>query len=1773
MNEKGRQTKLLAAIAIIAMVVCAIAVVMPSGQVDAVDDSTSAYEARIGDVSYSTFEAAVDAAVDGDTIEILANLNVDEFITITNKTITIDLNGFTITGTATYDGTEIPQGYVLKTASGADVIINGPGKITNSYTIPSDAEDPIVNKAYGILLAGTDSTLTLNNVTVDAKQYGITATGYVTAGKNATHTDLRDETITEDTVFPTHLYINNSTINSPYGAVSTNGNNGFEYIEINNSTLNCSEGIAIYIPSNAKVIVNNTTIKSSSGIDQRTGYLEVNNSSITYTGEGQNKEAGDGPTDFGVGISIIDAEDYSTADAVTIVNNVTFTGNEDGSGDIVMGVSRDNSASTDVGGILSSTSTANRNGFLSIDGMEFSTKTGDEIGVSYTDDGSVTVGMANTLTVTEDVTIGEGKTFTIGKGANIVVASGNNLDLDNANVKTPADNTWTLAVGAGSTVALPAETTLPTAGDNVTVVGDDSEVTVGGVKQDITASTEPDNITTQEDLEEALELGYSTIDITSEVEITQDIDMGSVAIKATGDGFLDVAEGVTVTFTGGSYVGKVTGNGVSADVNLYGTFTITGGSLIIGDITYSGDKDITITIDDDDIDGTNNMIVITGVLNANVTIKSGLINDDVIIDLRNLNITSAGKLNFEGFTAENSSIRANETVSVYGQIMSDNNIIITAQANTTFRAYGGSVLQDTVSVESYNVNDKTTIINLDGAMYTLTINDDINSSNVYGQTQTVVIGSTLDIVSGTTIKIQGQFVVNEGVTLTIQNGATLIIDGPTSVMDVNGNIIVEDGGTLEVRNSQAVDIAGSIDIYGTMSVGANGIVTVQENGNVTVAVGGELVVAAGTTVKAGATVDILGKFEISAIENAGTINLTGAVMNGASIITLDDGGVVNVNSFTVGKTNSQGSATSNVTLTIQDKAGTANAIRFGNTDITDETGFSGTVVTAEKTGTTEKPVYTLYVSGSIAGVDSSVAQNNDTFEASVSGTGVAVAGDLTLGEGVTLTVSGSAKLTVGGTVTATASKSKITNNGTIDVTGTVTVLSGAALGGTVNAAYYSLAVTGTTTPTTVYTTFEDAVQSGATRVTVGVGTGSVVTVRESVTVPGTVTNVTVTGTMNVGATDNRDITVTVRDGSRVTGKIVVRATMTFENSRNDNASVISDVVINESPARTYTNLYTALASGAETVTLAGPVTLTSNITVPEGTTLVVPAGTGVQFNEGVTMTVNGAVQTAVDFTCLDDDDGNTVTFTDKSASTTDNTAKIVVNGKSMSSVTGRTDAGMYGLYKIPGAYYDISDSTGAFTVIAPVAAAAAEAAADIVDGSIVVYGEVSMGDVAFNGTADDDLIIDILGKSTGNVTLSYATLDIDAQFTGSVSTAVGSIDLVNVTGIEVQDAYVEVDGSDVEYMYLTGTPAPVDADVDASLTVASGNVTVRAVDSGNALTIVETQVTENNETVTVSSVAFEVASGATLTVNGAVDVYDVTVNGTVTAVDGGRLVADYAYVFGTLTVAETDTAAKIGAGSAEITTLYVGLDRKYDNMTAATVDGQVGNVRLMVVSAESTVSEGLLDDFSASTAFNVEGSVWFTAYASGNSVPVTVDDVKVENALFIGWSDEENGDAIEAANSTPEDVVYQTTFNVGQYNTLYAVVDYEIYTVTITADAGIGTVAVDGKVLMKSDNVFIITGLTAGSHTIDYILNSGFEGTPTITVNGTAITGNTFTLSGTDDLTVEISIYGTQPAAPSQGGSTASGDDGLGLTDYLLIILVILIVIMAIIVAMRLMRS
>ena len=96
--------------------------------------------------------------------------------------------------------------------------------------------------------------------------------------------------------------------------------------------------------------------------------------------------------------------------------------------------------------------------------------------------------------------------------------------------------------------------------------------------------------------------------------------------------------------------------------------------------------------------------------------------------------------------------------------------------------------------------------------------------------------------------------------------------------------------------------------------------------------------------------------------------------------------------------------------------------------------------------------------------------------------------------------------------------------------------------------------------------------------------------------------------------------------------------------------------------------------------------------------------------------------------------------------------------------------------------------------------------------------------------------------------------------------------------------------------------------------------------------------------------------------------------------------------------------------------------------------------------------------------------------------------------------------------------------------------------------------------------------VAAGEHEITYKLGNYFSGEAKMTVNGTAVDGNKFTTSGTTDADTSVIVYlqGIEASAPE---TPSSGDSGMGLTDYLLIILVVLIVIMAIMVAMRLMRS
>ena len=131
---------------------------------------------------------------------------------------------------------------------------------------------------------------------------------------------------------------------------------------------------------------------------------------------------------------------------------------------------------------------------------------------------------------------------------------------------------------------------------------------------------------------------------------------------------------------------------------------------------------------------------------------------------------------------------------------------------------------------------------------------------------------------------------------------------------------------------------------------------------------------------------------------------------------------------------------------------------------------------------------------------------------------------------------------------------------------------------------------------------------------------------------------------------------------------------------------------------------------------------------------------------------------------------------------------------------------------------------------------------------------------------------------------------------------------------------------------------------------------------------------------------------------------------------------------------------------------------------------------------------------------------------------------------------------------------------------------------TVSKDAGI-ILTIDDKIVIPisggyGDQSFTTNyPLSVGTHVISWSERTGYDiSGVTVTFNGVEIeNGATITIEpdSTDNMIV------ASGAVPSTGGDTGNtgGDDGMGLTDYLLIVLVVLIVVMAIIVAIRLMRS
>ena len=844
---------------------------------------------------------------------------------------------------------------------------------------------------------------------------------------------------------------------------------------------------------------------------------------------------------------------------------------------------------------------------------------------------------------------------------------------------------------------------------------------------------------------------------------------------------------------------------------------------------------------------------------------------------------------------------------------------------------------------------------------------------------------------------------------------------------------------------------------------------------------------------------------------------------------------------------------------------------------------------------------------------------NDAKKAQYTG-GVAISGELAIDEYVDTTVSAQngGVLKVSGTVKNNASgaqKIVVDKTGTVTVTGEIVSSNQIDVSskGKVNAVYYTTTIgTGKDKVVTHYYTTLDKAIAGvqiegntADKIVKIIGT---VTLTEDVTLPAAVKMqfFDKDSFLYIGTSDER-AKLTAEAEITANEQIEVKGTLTFTDKTKDNTKkTVSDVMYESADAngfRTYTNIYTAIedagksseATEIKVTKETGKVELDRNLTIPSNVTLVVgddAHNAGLLLKDGVTLTVDGTLKTSQDIlaesrfatTALDVDAAGTASAYKSSA--------VVVNGMLMFSddvaapvygdgTTGTPAAvpaekNLTASAPVYGAYYAIEG----WNVVSNVDAALKET--KITSSAVTIYGPVVGSDVTV--TPNDDFKTVVVSNVSVNgyganasqvatsLTVTSMTLAKDAvlkavgKFTGSVVVGDAAVTAAKVTGL------VATNSDDA--LVVAGT---VTAAKGASFEVSKGTVVLGEVKEGDN-TVVFGYTGGYTDSGKSKQNYMTIAAGATAKADSTGIIIDyITVDGTLEVPANEKVeVTGTITVNGTVAVAKaTDSSA---AGIFEAYDLYIGMVANDYTAASAAVTGPVTVNDMAIVKADATLEQSMSKY--KSTQFYNNGALWFTAYAKGDSKTVIVSKAPIENAILKGWATKEGGDVKYEADEA---------IAIGAYSKLYSVVETEIYNVIIKADKGISDIYIktgsqETKLVYtqvydaatKSYYLAYTATVAAGTYTVEYKLENGWSGDAKLT--GSGVSGMTFQAAGTPDdgknIDIVLQLTGieksgyVEPSEPSD-----DKDDGMTITDYLLIVLVVLIVILAVIVAMRLMRS
>ena len=1300
-----------------------------------------------------------------------------------------------------------------------------------------------------------------------------------------------------------------------------------------------------------------------------------------------------------------------------------------------------------------------------------------------------------------------------------------------------------------------------------------------------------------------------TISFTKKVDGKDVLSSAKIALKASGAGVTISAGSITVTgnvVSGDGTASDIAAaiSGISGDVILKGV-TVTSGNLTLGGTVTI--KDTALTVDDKAI------VTIKGTVKQDTNIAGEAIKGDGSVSvlsgatITGVNLSNTLAVDIDESVMSNTEVSGDFTTTGSQTIYTINQIITVAPGKTWTLVPGADVIIQGKLV----VPEGSKIVISEGAKLTL------NAKNAIAS-----IEGDIEVNDKAGSYGAGEFIVKMG---TVEFGASATIDGILTVGSTNG--ATPTPSLTEGKVKIAQDAVLTIGESGTLKM-IKGAIEVEKSG--TFVLNGkienaDLVIANSGTVKIDSSDAATNGITINQMVDGAVVDIvrftvaSGSISSAKTVISDED---LQFASYKDGKETkyvTNAGEKNDLTLSATVTGSVASASIKDVKAVSNATSVSKDKTDSPANGIYNKKVWTktmdiagtlgtgyILTEGGTEGSSSVEAKLEGTYDATTDPAKnrayAVVSGSFTLAENAKFTTVSGAYVKVTGTLDAVTEKSTLNNVGKIAVDKAGEVLKRGPMAlSNITGTEYVVSMkdsTGSTVKVFHYVTLDAALKlvGGDIKEIKVCGTQAVT---EDATLPAEVTlTAAADGDITIGKKAGDTAKLTIAKGAKVKGAvdITVYGTLYAEDKSNiaSTSGIVSDVYSEEIGAdgkapkngwAEWTNLASAVSSGSnKTITVSktdGYVEIANNLTIPAGTTVIVPSDAmGILIKNGVTLTVAGILRTEVDV--FAEAAFDTVA---KNIESTPNvfSSTIVVTGELQSAVgfnyaDGKTAAvkatvGLSVGAPVAGAYYTIDVANNTYYAISSVEKAMANIA-DI-NGIITINGAITAGDITYNGTEDSEVLVigtktvkgdgkDIETALTVNtLTLVDSTFGAtgNGTFTGTVQIGENAITATSAKGIVFK---LSDDGKAV----LSGTTV---ADVKgATLAISAGTVYLGASYAYNYDAS--------------KAKAFSVSAGATATTDASTGIIKaMIVEGTLSVPSTKEVTVTDLTVKGTVNVAAaTETAS---AGTLNVDNLYVGMSKsdyyKKTSTGASSVSGPVDIKVIAAISADSTIDTDLSGY--KSTEFYNGSALWFTAYANGTQ-KITVNKAPVENADLIGWSKTADG----AADFKTTDEI-----TIGSPTKLYSVVKTEIYKVVIKADEGVANIYLNsngaqiqmgkGMVEVKNDddsvsyiNAFVAT-VSAGTYTVTWTAANGWDGSNG-KLAGAGVSGTSFTCSGTSDAdrAKDLQLTGfvkTGYVDPTPAPSTDDKDDGLTITDYLLIVLVVLIVILAVIVAMRLMRS